>query len=142
MKRCFRCGEIKARAEFNRAARNTDGLHSYCRACQSSHYRDNKVRHMRNVRRTARARLAVYRRYLATQLAGGCIDCGNTDIRVLEFDHVRGTKVANVARMVLDASLEKIVAEVSKCEVRCRNCHAIATYERRGGSWRDEYTER
>jgi hypothetical protein len=107
--------------------------------CQSAHYRDNKVRHMRNVRRTSRARLARYRRYLASQLVAGCVDCGNCDIRVLEFDHVRGIKVANVTRMVLDASLDKVMAEVEKCEVRCRNCHAIATWKRRGGSWRDAY---
>ncbi|MEO8263129.1 MAG: hypothetical protein ABI566_11230 [Pseudolysinimonas sp.] len=97
---------------------------------------------MRNVRRTARARLAAYRRYLAIALAGGCVDCGNQDIRVLEFDHVRGAKVANVARMVLDASLDRVIAEIEKCEVRCRNCHAIATYERLGGSWRDEFVQR
>lgn len=94
---------------------------------------------MQNVRRAARARLALYRRYLAGQLAVGCVDCGNTDIRVLEFDHVRGVKVANVSRMVLDASLDKIMAEIAKCEVRCRNCHAIAKFTRLGGTWRDEF---
>lgn len=94
---------------------------------------------MRNVRRTSRARLARYRTYLAEQLRGGCVDCGNRDIRVLEFDHVTGRKLANVARMVIDSSLDKIIAEVSKCEVRCRNCHAIATYARMGGTWRDEF---
>jgi len=33
-------------------------------------------------------------------------------------------------------SLSIVVAEVEKCDVRCRNCHAIATYERMGRNWR------
>ena len=37
----------------------------------------------------------------------------------------------------IGGSLEKLIAEVKKCEIRCRNCHAIKTYERLGGSWRD-----
>lgn len=28
-----------------------------------------------------------------------------------------------------------IAAEIDRCDVRCRNCHAIVTYERMGGSW-------
>lgn len=31
-----------------------------------------------------------------------------------------------------------ISAEIAKCDVRCRNCHAIATYERLGGDWRSD----
>ena len=97
------------------------------------------MRHQRNVRRTERVRRAKYREYIVPLLAEGCVDCGNTDIRVLEFDHVRGVKVDNVTSMLKDASFERIQAELAKCEVRCRNCHVIVTYQRRGGSWHDSY---
>lgn len=80
-----------------------------------------------------------YRRYLAERLSAGCVDCGTRDIRVLEFDHVQGVKVASVSRLVLDSSLQKVIEEVDKCEVRCSNCHTLVTYARRGGSWRDLY---
>lgn len=61
-----------------------------------------------------------------------CVDCGNTDIRVLEFDHVRGDKLGNVSHAVHRTwSEEKLLAEIAKCEVRCCNCHRIVTIERR-----------
>lgn len=56
-----------------------------------------------------------------------CVDCGHDDIRVLEFDHVRGKKLANISRMVFQKSLEKVKQEIAKCEVRCANCHRIQT---------------
>ena len=97
---------------------------------------------MRNVRRTSRARQLLYREYLATQLQSGCVDCGTSDLRVLEFDHVRGEKVASIGQLMRGASLQKIKAEVAKCEVRCRNCHAIVTLERMGGTWHDRFLPR
>lgn len=33
-------------------------------------------------------------------------------------------------------ALERVAAEIAKCDVRCRNCHAIVTYERMGENWR------
>jgi hypothetical protein len=67
-----------------------------------------------------------------------CVDCGEADIRVLDFDHRRdAAKSADVMRLVRDGhSVPRIMTEVAKCEVRCRNCHARITYQRIGGSWR------
>jgi hypothetical protein len=67
-----------------------------------------------------------------------CIDCGETDLRVLEFDHLRGNKSANIARLLHNAvSWATIEKEIAKCEVRCANCHRIKTNER-GNWWRFE----
>lgn len=61
-----------------------------------------------------------------------CVDCGNTDVRVLEFDHVRGKKLGNISHAVHQTwSEEKLLNEIAKCEVRCCNCHRIVTIERR-----------
>lgn len=61
-----------------------------------------------------------------------CVDCGNSDVRVLEFDHVRGTKIDCVSVGVKDSwSVEKLTQEINKCEVRCANCHKIMTDTRR-----------
>jgi hypothetical protein len=63
------------------------------------------------------------------RLKKGCIDCGyNEHPAALQFDHVRGTKRANVSALAAK-SWKAVIEEVRKCEVRCANCHAIKTYE-------------
>lgn len=61
---------------------------------------------------------------------GGCVDCGNKNLTVLQFDHVRGAKVKAIANMVHN-SVASMLEEIAKCEVRCANCHVIVTSERR-----------
>ncbi len=74
-------------------------------------------------------RSAFIKEYL---LSNPCIDCGETDTIVLEFDHVRGEKINNVSKMVQSgASIDKIKSEIDKCEVRCANCHRRVTHNRR-----------
>lgn len=61
-----------------------------------------------------------------------CIDCGFTDIRALDFDHVRGIKFKDISTLTRNASsLTKIKEEIAKCDVRCSNCHRIQTDIRR-----------
>jgi hypothetical protein len=68
------------------------------------------------------------------KLASGCVDCDYVaDHRALQLDHVNGVKYKNLSSM-RNHSWEKIQEELSKCEVRCANCHAIATVERRATS--------
>ena len=57
-----------------------------------------------------------------------CVDCGESDIRVLDFDHVRGHKRANVQRLVNSYYCWKTVEiEIQKCDVICANCHRRKT---------------
>ncbi|MFZ1018790.1 MAG: hypothetical protein WAN39_13065 [Candidatus Cybelea sp.] len=58
----------------------------------------------------------------------GCVECGENDLRVLDFDHVRGKKEGNVSVMVgYGVSWERLSAELAKCEIRCANCHRKRT---------------
>ncbi len=92
------------------------------------------------MRRTSKLRRQHALDAIMVRFADGCVDCGSTDIRVLEFDHVRGAKIATIGSMVRRGrALALIEMEIAKCDVRCRNCHAIVTIERRGSSWHDAY---
>lgn len=57
----------------------------------------------------------------------GCVDCGEDDLCVLDFDHV-GPKNGSVMRMATGGvSLQNLRAEIANCEVRCANCHRLRT---------------
>lgn len=62
-----------------------------------------------------------------------CVDCGvNYPYYVMDFDHVRGEKKLNLARMVSTTySWEAIMEEVEKCEIVCSNCHRERTHTRK-----------
>jgi hypothetical protein len=60
-----------------------------------------------------------------------CIDCGEDDLAVLDFDHVRGVKHAEVSILARSGEPWDVVrAEIDKCEVRCANCHRRETVKR------------
>jgi hypothetical protein len=65
---------------------------------------------------------AFVREYLRTH---PCIDCGESEIACLDFDHRDPKKKrycigAGVASGILP---ESIIEEIEKCDVRCSNCH-------------------
>lgn len=66
--------------------------------------------------------------YVALKKArGACVDCGEADIRVLEFDHVdRETKEMLVSDY---KSVGDLLSEAPKCDIRCGICHVRRTSE-------------
>ena len=129
MKPCPRCLQILPLDLFPRNIAQPDGLGSQCRKCkkkgQASWYSRNRERHMKNVARNNRLQRKILRALILDYLASHpCVDCGESDPVVLEFDHVRGNKVAAVARMAASHTpVRKVRAEIAKCDVRCANCH-------------------
>ena len=68
------------------------------------------------------------RRLLAYLSAHPCVDCFEVDPLVLDFDHRdAAAKRINVSDMLDDYSWQRIEAEISKCDVRCANCHRRRT---------------
>jgi hypothetical protein len=65
-----------------------------------------------------------------------CVDCGETDPIILEFDHLRDKQftLGDAARRGIP--LKRVIAEVGKCEVRCANCHRAKTYREAGRTHR------
>lgn len=70
------------------------------------------------------------------KMTNGCTDCAWAGWpRGLDWDHVRGTKVAGVAGLIANGRpWPEVLAEMAKCEVVCANCHRIRTCERRASS--------
>ena len=128
-KRCCTCHLELPLSMFNRRSRAKDGLQSRCRACAREWYLANRDSHRANVapRRTATVR-AIKERLVDYLREHPCVDCGQTDLRVLDFDHRDpGTKVGAVSFLVNNSTWEAVAAEVEKCDVRCANCHRIRT---------------
>lgn len=61
------------------------------------------------------------------QLGGKCAICGSTE--QLEFDHIDKTsKKAGIARM-MTCNSEDVQAELSKCQLLCKQCHITKSKE-------------
>jgi hypothetical protein len=56
-----------------------------------------------------------------------CVDCGETDIVVLDFDH-QGDKTEGISAMITAGKpWPLILAEIERCEVVCSNDHRRRT---------------
>ena len=132
-KACPTCKLVKPIADFPRRTLASGKPQAYCLCCQReysrAHYQAHKADHNRRRRRNERAYRSTNRFRLARYLSGkACVDCGESDPVVLEFDHVRGTKHHDIGLMIARSfSWNKIVLEIAKCELRCANCHRRKT---------------
>src|ERR1044072_56263 len=142
MKTCTKCNTIKELSEFSKRSAAKDGLNSWCKSCKrvkdNAYYSDSLYR--QGVVKAARDAARQVRRELIWNYLSDhpCVDCGESDIVVLEFDHVRGEKFDNIASLVRSlAKIEVIVSEIEKCEVRCANDHRRVTAQRGGGRMPD-----
>lgn len=134
MKTCSRCKTEKPLADFNKGSSSKDGYQRWCRVCCKESNAENYLNGNRAVAvraandKAIERNLAYLKEYL---LSHPCVDCGETDIVVLEFDHLHD-KVKEVTSMAyMGLSLAKIQAEIDKCEVRCANDHRRITVKRR-----------
>jgi hypothetical protein len=56
---------------------------------------------------------------------GACKDCGNTDMRVLEFDHINQEDKSFEVTFRHSLKAEAIEKEAEKTELVCLNCHRL-----------------
>lgn len=142
-KKCCICKRTRLEKFFNKRTKSRDGLQPHCKDCNREkshayylrHFEKHKQVILDRNRRVRREQSVRVFDYLATH---PCVDCGEADPVVLEFDHVRGEKILAVCSMVRAGySWKKIDAEITKCDVRCANCHRRKTARDEGYySWR------
>jgi hypothetical protein len=138
---CTKCSQEKAVEEFSFRCRAKNKRHPWCRPCTRIHnmnrYYANHTfytkHHTLLTKNKRQEKMLKVLEYLQTH---PCIDCGESDPIVLEFDHRDGTKkVRAVAQLVTEnCGWEKIAVEIEKCDVRCANCHRRRTAKNRNYS--------
>jgi len=137
MLRCNRCLTEKPVAAFALNRSRPTGRQGECRSCRVainavSYLRGRDVQNPKRAASRAQSLLRNQEWVLGYLGDRACVDCGNVDIRVLEFDHLRD-KLATISSLIGSYTLKRIRAEVAKCDVVCANCHRIRTYTRAGG---------
>lgn len=128
--RCLECFELK---DF-KLRRVDAGIRpqSYCKSCRREYLKEyyNRYRREHNRRRyhnQIRYRQRNRERVCEYLESHPCVDCGESDIRVLEFDHI-GTKSENISRLIaIGAAWSTLVVEIAECVIRCANCHRRRT---------------
>ena len=105
--------------------------HRQCKKCQGvlskKYYRANKEHLLKRQSELAKETMG----FIKEKKNVPCADCGQTyHYCAMDFDHVRGEKLMNVARMAR-SSKKKIEEEIAKCEVVCSNCHRMRTFARK-----------
>ena len=132
-RRCGRCRHDLPLDAFNRRA---DGYQWWCRECFREYFRRRGALHVKQSGAARKRRRKIARQIVEEHLATHpCADCGETDRRVLEFDHL-DEKRGNVAALMQEGFGAKTLrAEIAKCDVVCVNCHRRRTAAR-SRSWR------
>lgn len=136
-KLCPHCRVVKQVDDFSFKNKSRGVRQWWCRSCDAAYklrwYSANRERHMTKVRAGQKKTTAEHQARMWSFLAQHpCVDCGESNPVVLEFDHIRD-KRANVSSMTHAAfAWATIEAEIAKCEVRCANCHRIKTARERG----------
>lgn len=127
MKTCTKCLLEKSLDEFAWKRKGIE-YQSSCKTCTRKrtreHYHKNKTIYAeRKVRYRKQIRKFVYN-YL---LEHCCVDCGESDPVVLQFDHV-GEKTSNISLAIWRGwSKSKLLKEIEQCQIRCANCHTRKT---------------
>lgn len=136
-KRCSICRYEKDLSDFSRSGKTKAGETRYksrCKGCtallDAEYYSTRTSKPSAWIGGFKPSQVKVWD-YL---LGHPCVDCGESDITVLEFDHVRGRKIGAVSALIAANVRWSVVAEeISKCDVRCSNCHTKITARR--GNW-------
>lgn len=123
--------------EFGKNSSRADGLANTCRACKKKYNASYYVKNKDRYNPTRYALRSLQRRKLQDWLLAylgvhPCVDCGEADVVVLQFDHQRD-KLSDISLLVNQvSSITKLEAEVAKCEVVCANDHQRRTAKQFG----------
>lgn len=139
-KLCTKCGITKNLSSFYNNKTHKDGKSSHCKKCYCAGRRQAYAENRNNIKEQQRLNKIRYKdvnrkyiwKYLVTH---PCVDCGETNIIKLDFDHIEPDKKLFNISTIKWISLEGLKKEIAKCDVRCSNCHRVRTAIQQN-SWR------
>jgi hypothetical protein len=131
---CPSCRQTKSADSFHFRNKQLGTRQHICGDCFTAYRREHYQRNRRSyIERNARLlrdrRIEWQRRLWQYLIEHPCVDCGQKDPLVLEFDHIQPTtKRLAVSQMVQRGfAWPTVLEELGKCEVRCANCHRRRT---------------
>ena len=124
-KKCSTCKEVKILADFNKHAKNLDGLQTTCKTCQKKRAQQQYHEDRAKAANLAKKSLVSWSLAIAElKTKYGCQVCGNKISICLDFHHVDPSKKdKEISALAAKKSLSKITTEINKCVVVCANCH-------------------
>lgn len=142
---CSKCRAVKPESEFSKNRVKKDGLQAYCKPChrEANQYRNRTEWNRQWQKKRREVNKEKFFEWLSLH---PCIDCGETDIVVLELDHIKpkGGKKHTVSLMISsNLKWETVFTEIQKCVVRCANCHRRKTagdFNYRKVGWKSKRT--
>lgn len=126
MKTCTKCKKDLPDSNFaGRSDKKVYTLQPYCRDCQKEykreHYLKNKQKYVDNAKKYTQS---VVDWFLEKKKELKCSNCGDERYWVLDFHHVDPKeKDSNISELIRKGSKDRILNELSKCEILCSNCH-------------------
>ena len=140
LKECYKCKKEKTLNSFSKNKVRRDGLQSECRSCKAitsrKYYNKKRKKLIKQININKRKRtLKRYIVIITEHLSKKCVDCKKIyHPASMVFDHMGldekhfSLKTEGVLKLVRQGySWGTIKKEISKCEVRCHNCHFYKT---------------
>ena len=115
---CSSCGEERdVEQDFKWEYKDRGIRQSRCKYCQSElskrHYHNNKQVYNERTRIIKKKILTENASHISAYLSTHpCVDCGQTDIRLLEFDHVHGQKSHGISNL-FTSGFKKYVVRIA-----------------------------
>jgi hypothetical protein len=128
---CTKCNDPKPRDAFGTTAGCRVKRCKKCLAAAARYSWETSLEFREKHKDQQQRRIVENQRFLYNYLKeNGCVDCAERNPLCLQFDHVIGEKRDCVTSLTV-CSLEVLKTEISKCVIRCANCHAKKTVQER-----------
>lgn len=129
---CCSCKQSKHSDEFPVSRKAKSGHGSKCLLCQreyhKQYYKKNTTETKTRISKHNKRYLIRNRQYIWDYLkTHPCIECNESDPRLLEFDHLNDKTMCVSQMMRTGYAIATINKEIEKCQILCVRCHRLKT---------------